>query len=219
MAGDDGGMGETDAVPQHATTADNDFRVRQAAADIGVEVPDGFLLTGADDTGRPTAFVPGDASAMRISAAILRRIGGLSVADSLALPDEEPGPRPQWMPPEDLNDTEAWNAWMSQRALHSEWPVVYNGATDWITLVATGTGLTALITAAASVMKQRDRINFAKWLVEKMEARGIPVDAVAMMRAFEGGAPEPSGGRSADPDSAGPRGDKELLGEDNPPEN
>ena len=31
-----------------------------------------------------------------------------------------------------------------------------------------------------------------------------------MMRAFEGGAPEPSGGASAEPGSAGPSGGKEL---------
>ena len=64
---------------------------------------------------------------------------------------------------------------MAERARHPEWPVLYNGPTDWIPLVAAGTGLTALITSAASVMKQRDRIKFAKWLVEKMEARGLPV--------------------------------------------
>jgi hypothetical protein len=61
-----------------------------------------------------------------------------------------------------------------------------------------------------SVMKQRDRIKFAKWLVDKMEARGLQVDAVAMMRAFEGGTPEPAGGGNAAPDSAAASGGAEL---------
>jgi hypothetical protein len=198
-------MSEANAMPEHATTAEDDARVAQAAADLGVEVPGGFFLTGMDDVDRHTAFTPGNASALRISAAILRRLDGHSVADSLAPPEEEPGPRPEWTPPEDPNDTEAWDAWMVERARHPEWPVVYNGPTDWLQLVATGTGLTALITCTASVLKQRDRINFAKWLVEKMEAQGLPVDAVAMVRAFEGGAAEPSRGTSA-----GPSGGKDL---------
>ena|SRR6266498_4439541 len=116
-------MSEADAVPEHATTADNDARVAHAAADLGVEVPDGFFLTGMDDAGQHTAFMPGNASALRISTAILRRLDGHSVADSLAPPEEEPGPQPEWMPPEDPNDTEAWDAWMAERARHPEWPV------------------------------------------------------------------------------------------------
>src|SRR5947209_5766544 len=118
-------MSEADAVPEHATTADNDARVAQAAVDLGVEVPDRSLLTGIDDAGRHTALMPGNASALKISTAILRRLDGHSVADSVAPPKEEPGPQPEWMPPEDPNDTEAWDAWMAERARHPKWPVFY----------------------------------------------------------------------------------------------
>lgn len=40
---------------------------------------------------------------------------------------------------------------MAERARHPEWPVYYNGPTDWIPLVATGTGHTALISGWAAL--------------------------------------------------------------------
>ena len=51
---------------------------------------------------------------------------------------------------------------------------------------------TAWLASIASYLKQRDRINLAKWLVARAAERGLPVDPVAVVRAFQNGAPEPS---------------------------
>ena len=209
-------MSEANPTPKHATTTDDDARVTQAAADLGVEVPDGFFLMGMGG-GQLTALMPGSASEVRVAAAILRRLDGHSVADSLNPPDAEERPQPAWMPPADPDDAEAWDAWMTERARHPEWPVILDGPTDWVPLI-TGASLTALITSAASVMKQRDRIKFAKWLVKKREERGLAVDAVAMMRAFEGAAPESASEISTQADSVGPSEGKRLEAPPETPE-
>lgn len=179
-----------------AALAEDAARVARAAEEVGVEVPDGFFLTGVDENGNHTAFMPGNSTALRNSAAILHRLDGGSVDDVLARmlqePEAEPGPRPEWWPPDDWKDKEAMDAWLAERAKHPEWPDVYNGIGDWLPMLLNGAGVTALAAAAASHMNLRARIGFAKWLIKKAEAQGLHPDPVAVLRAFERAAPEPT---------------------------
>lgn len=181
-------------LPTEEELAADAARVARAATELDVEVPAYFLLTGMGPDGKHTAFNSGTAADLRVGGAILMRLDGASVAECLAWMDEDdpdPGPRPEWMPPDDPNDAEAWDAWMNERARHPEWPDFYNGPGDWLPLLTSGAGITA-IASAASYLKQRDRIKMAKWLVTRAEERGLPVDPVAVIRAFERSAPEPS---------------------------
>lgn len=188
-------------LPDDANQAEDAARVARAAAELGVAVPDGFFLTGVDDSGKYTAFMSGNSNDFKISAAILRRINGGSVAEieqSMSQePQEDAGPRPEWWPPDDWNDKEAWEAWMAERARHPEWPDVYNGPGDWLPMLLTGTGITAVAAATASHMNLRARIGFAKWLVRRAEERGLHPDPVAVLRAFEHATPEPTAGPDA----------------------
>ncbi|WP_433215637.1 hypothetical protein ACQP00_06225 [Dactylosporangium sp. CS-047395] len=191
-----------------------DTRVVCAAAELGVKVPQDFYLMGIGPDGTHTAFIPGTANDLRVGAAILARLDGASVSDCQARMRDSPepvlDPRPEWMPPEDWNDAEAWRSWTTERSRHPEWPNFYNSPADWLPLVTTGTGLATLVMATASVIKQRDRIKFAKWLVELADRRGLDVDPVAVIRAFERGAPERSTGTSV-------QGGSEPQGGEQPP--
>jgi hypothetical protein len=136
----------------------------------------------------------GNSSDFKVGAAILHRINGGSVAEVLARMAQEPEgdaePRPEWWPPDDWNDKEAWDAWMAERARHPEWPDAYNGPADWPPMLLSGARITALATAVASHMNLRGRIGLAKWLVKRAEERGMHPDAVAVLRAFERAAPD-----------------------------
>jgi hypothetical protein len=205
--------------PDEAVLAEDAARVACAAAELGVEVPDGFLLTGVDEGGHLTAFTPGNSYDFKVGAAILHRLGGAPVDEVLARMSQEsevdPEPRPEWWPPDDWNDREAWDAWMARRARHPEWPNAYNGTGDWLSMLLSGAGITAVAAAAASHMNLRARIGFAKWLLKRAEERGIHPDPVAVLRAFERAAPEPT------PETGAPITDSEpparLPGEDERP--
>jgi hypothetical protein len=177
-------------LSDEAALADDTARATRAAAELGVEVPEGFFLAGVDENGRHTAFMPGTANDSRVSAAILNRLDGQSIAECLS-PTEEPGPEPKWMPPNDWNDSNEWQAWMAERTRHPDWPHVYNSAGDWVAVLGSGIGIASIAQAAKSVMNLRTRRNFAKWLVEEAHKRGMDVDPVAVIRAFDGGAREP----------------------------
>ncbi|MBA3843189.1 MAG: hypothetical protein H0X39_11360 [Actinobacteria bacterium] len=177
-------------LSDEAALADDAARVARAATELGVDVPEGFFLAGVDENGQHTAFTPGTANDLRVSAAILKRLDGQSIAECLSLP-EESGSKPKRMPPDDLNDAEEWQNWMAEHTHHPEWLRLYNGAEDWITILGSGVGIASIAQAAKSVMNLRTRRNFAKWLVQEAHKRGVHVDPVAVIRAFDGGAPEP----------------------------
>ena len=195
---------------------------RAAARELGVEVPDLFLLRGVDEGGQYKALVSGNSDVQKISAAILHRLNGGSVAESLKQlsdePREDPEDRPEGWPPDDWTDKEAWDAWMAERAMHPEWPEVRNGPQDWVYAIAAGgVALAALVKAATPHLNLRARINLAKWLVERAEQRGYHPDPVAVLKAFKRGAHDEE--PSTDPSSSEqelPRGGREEPGVSTP---
>ena len=174
----------------HAETADENTadRVARAAAELGIPVPDGFQLLGVGDDGRNIAMNSGTARDWRHASAILARLDGKPVDECLAeVVALAEGPAPEWEPPADWNDREAWIEYLAKRKEHPEWPHVYNGVgADLLTVLGGAGGIAALAAAAKSVLNLQGRRAFAKFVVQKAVEQGVRIDPAEVIRAFEG---------------------------------
>lgn len=176
--------------------ADDDTRVARAAEELGREVPRRFKYLGIGPDGRPHAICEGDAADFRAMVAILRRLEGKPIEECLAAPEDEAGPPPEWEPPADPHDAEAWLAYAEERKRHPEWPQAYNGAGDWAiglisALLGTG-GLTGVAWAAVSAYNVTQRRRIAEYAIDAAERQGVRVNPEAVIRAFVEG-PRPAG--------------------------
>lgn len=106
--------------------AEDSERVRRAATELGVKVPQGFRLTGLGEDGRHSAGCAGGAADFRVAAAICRRLDGVPLADCWTDPEPAGDEKPAWAPPDDWTDTEAVLAYLAERNKHPEWPQIYN---------------------------------------------------------------------------------------------
>jgi hypothetical protein len=189
------GAARQPAWPTNAELDADADRAARAAAELGLEVPDGFVLMGLDSTGKHTALNSGTADDIKIGIAILGRLDGASVEECLAgmTAKSEAGPRPEWWPPDDWRDTEAMDAWLAERVRHPEWPNAYNGPGDWGLLLAgigsSLAGLASVIRALAPTMNLRERRLFAEFVVHKAAEQNVTLDPADIIRAFERTAP------------------------------
>jgi hypothetical protein len=168
--------------------ADDEARVARAAEELGLKVPRHFKYLGIGPDGEPHAICDGDAADLRAVAAILLRLEGKPIEECLATPDDEVGPPPEWEPPADPQDAEAWLAYAEKRGRHPEWPRVYNGAGDWAVglisaLLGTG-GLTGVAWAAVSAYNVNQRRRIAEYAIDAAERQGTRVNPEAVIRAF-----------------------------------
>lgn len=192
-------MNDSSISPREVATSsaqpDRDAsRVAHAAAELGVPVPPTFRLVGVDDGGGQLAHLAGTAQDVRYSIAILARLNGKPIDQCLAdmtAPPPEGRPRPPWAPPDDWTDTEAMLAWLAERERHPEWPQFSNSVSDWAPLVAAFLGGSASIkgitTAITSIHNHRDRMAFARYVVDQAVAHGVEIDPVTLIRAANSG--------------------------------
>jgi hypothetical protein len=157
---------------------------------LGVPVPPTFRLTGVDEGGGQLAHLTGTAQDIRHGIAVLARLNGKPVDQCLAdmtVPPLEGGPRPPWVPPDNLTDNEALLACLAERERHPEWPRFFNSVSDWAPLAAAflggQIGIKAITAAIASIHNQRARLALAKYVVEQAVARGVEIDPVSLIRA------------------------------------
>lgn len=185
-------------------------RVAHAAAELGVPVPPAFRLAGVDDGGGQLAHLSGTVRDFQHGIAILARLNGAPVNQCLAdmtVPPPEGGPRPPWAPPDDWTDTEAMLAWLAECERHPEWPQFSNSVSDWAPLVAAFLGgsasIKAITTAITSIHNHRDRMAFARYVVDQAVARDVEIDPVALIRAANSG-PATSPATNSGPDGGEP---------------
>jgi hypothetical protein len=179
---------------------DEEARVARAASELGVEIPRDFKYLGIGPDGKHHAACHGDAADFRATVAILRRLEGKPIAECPAQPEDDEGPRPEWWPPDDLHDTEAWLAYLEERERHPEWPQAYNGGGEWaIALISAvlGTGGIAGVAwagVAAYGEYQRRRLaeytvdqrrRLAEFAIEAAARTGAVIDAEAVITEVE----------------------------------
>lgn len=105
---DDSAMSPREVVTSSAHDRDA-ARVARAAAELGVPVPTTFRLAGVDEGDGHRGHLAGTAQDVRHGIAILSRLNGQTIDQTLAdmTAPPEGGPRPPWSPPDDWIDTEA----------------------------------------------------------------------------------------------------------------
>lgn len=167
---------------------DNEARVTRAADELGLDVPRRFKYLGIALDGKPHAICEGDAADLRATEAILRRLEGKAIEECLVEPEGDAGPPPEWEPPDDHHDTEAWLAYVEESRRHPEWPQAYNGAGDWAigligALLGTG-GLTGVAWAAVSAYSVNQRRRIAEYVIDAAERQGVTFNPEAVIRAF-----------------------------------
>jgi hypothetical protein len=171
-----------------ASEANDAERVANAAAELGVAVPRNFKYLGLGADGKHHAICHGDAADFRALVAILRRLEGDPIEECLTTPEGESGPPPEWEPPADPHDTEAWLDYVEERRRHPEWPQAYNGGGEWTValisaLLGTG-GLTGIAWASVSAYTVQQRRRIAEFAIEAAERQGVKIDPEAVIRAF-----------------------------------
>ncbi len=123
------------------------------------------------------------------------------------------GPDPEWTPPADLTDTDAMLAYLSELERHPEWPLFYNGPSDWTAMLGSAAGIAAIAQAAKSVLNLQTRRAFAKYVVDQAARQGVPIDPAAVIRAFDGSPSEPGETmRRTDGDATASGADEEPTG-------
>lgn len=203
---DDSSMSPREVAASSAQPERDAGRVAHAAAELGVPVPPTFRLAGVDDGGGPLAHLSGTAQDFRHGIAILARLNGKPIDQCLAdmtVPPPEDGLRSPWAPPDDWTDTEAMLAWLAECERHPEWPQFSNSVSDWAPLVAAFLGgsasIKAITAAVTSIHNHRDRMAFAKYVVDQAVAGGVVIDPAALIRAANSG-PATSPATNSGPD-------------------
>ena len=95
--------------------ADDEARVARAADELCIEVARGFKYLGIGPDGKPHAICEGDAADLRVTVAILRRLEGEPIEDCLADSEDEARTPPEWTPPVNPNDAQAWIAYAEEQ--------------------------------------------------------------------------------------------------------
>lgn len=173
---------ESEIMVRMGDTGIESDRVSQAAAELGISVPNGFRLLPVGEDGEHVAMFHGDASQTRASAAILGRLDGKSVSECLVTMTNAElvlEPKPEWWPPDDLTDPEALLAYLAKLDEHPEWPRIYNGPIDWVavaTVAAAGAGVATVAMRMATYV----------YIVEQAKKQGVTIDPVALIQAIEG---------------------------------